>query len=45
MEEMQLSYAYQSKYQKRISYLVYGTKDYMLTYPFKLLYNCFKLKS
>ncbi|MBQ2873325.1 MAG: polysaccharide biosynthesis protein [Bacilli bacterium] len=31
-----------SKYQKRISYLVYGTKDYMLTYPFKLLYNCFK---
>ena len=31
-----------NKYQKRINYLVYGTKDYILTYPFKLLYNCFK---
>ena len=31
-----------NKYQKKISYLVYGTKDHMLTYPFKLLYNCFK---
>lgn len=29
-------------YKKRISYLVFGTKDHMLTYPFKLLYNCFK---
>ena len=31
-----------NKYQNKISYLVYGTKDHMLTYPFKLLYNCFK---
>lgn len=31
-----------NKFPKKISYLVYGTKDYMLTYPFKLLYNCFK---
>ena len=31
-----------NKYPKKISYLVYGTKDHMLTYPFKLLYNCFK---
>ena len=31
-----------NKYKKKISYLVYGTKDHMLTYPFKLLYNCFK---
>ncbi len=30
------------KYPKKVSYLVYGTKDHMLTYPFKLLYNCFK---
>ena len=29
-------------YGNRISYLVYGTKDHMLSYPFKLLYNCFK---
>ena len=30
------------KYKDRISYLVYGTKDHILSYPFKLLYNCFK---
>ncbi len=31
------------KYENRVSYLVYGTKDYqLLIYPFKLLYNCFK---
>lgn len=30
------------KYKDKISYLVYGTKDHMLTYPFKLIYNCFK---
>lgn len=29
-------------YKNRVFYLVYGTKDYPLTYPFKLLYNCFK---
>lgn len=26
----------------RVGYLVYGTKHHPLTYPFKLLYNCFK---
>ena len=30
------------KYKTRVSYLVYGTKDHKLSYPFKLLYNCFK---
>ena len=30
------------KYGKKINYMVYGTKDHMLTYPFKLLLNCFK---
>ena len=25
-----------------VNYLVYGTKDHKLVYPFKLLYNCFK---
>lgn len=29
-------------YGNRISYLVYGTKDHKLSYPFKLIYNCFK---
>ena len=27
---------------KKVNYLVYGTKDHLLSYPFKLLYNCFK---
>ncbi len=31
-----------SKYKGRINFLVFGTKDHILTYPFKLLYNCFK---
>lgn len=31
-----------NKFPKKVSFLLYGTKDYMLTYPFKLLYNCFK---
>lgn len=30
------------KYKGRVSFLVFGTKDFMLTYPFKLIYNCFK---
>ena len=30
------------KYKDKVSYLVYGTKHHMLTYPFKLLFNCFK---
>ena len=30
------------KYKNKVSYLVYGTKDHMLTYPFKLLYNTLK---
>lgn len=30
------------KYKSRVDFLTYGTKDHMLTYPFKLLYNCFK---
>ena len=30
------------KHPGKVNYLVYGTKDFPLTYPFKLLYNCFK---
>lgn len=29
-------------YKEKISYLVYGTKHHMLSYPFKLLFNSFK---
>lgn len=30
------------KYENKVDYLIYGTKDHMLVYPFKLLVNCFK---
>lgn len=30
------------KYKGKVNFLVYGTKDHLLSYPFKLLYNCFK---
>ena len=30
------------KYEGKVNYLVYGTKDYIFTYPFKLVINCFK---
>ncbi len=30
------------KYKNRVYYLCYGTKDHPFSYPFKLLYNCFK---
>ena len=29
-------------YPGKVNYLIYGTKDHPLTYPFKLLANCFK---
>lgn len=30
------------KYKGKINYLIYGTKDHIISYPFKLLANCFK---
>lgn len=30
------------KYKDKVDYLVYGTKDHIFIYPFKLLYNSFK---
>ena len=30
------------KYGKRVSFLVYGTKDHLFSYIFKLLFNCIK---
>ena len=29
-------------YKNKVNYLVFGTKDHFLVYPFKLLLNCFK---
>ena len=41
-EKTKSNVSLKNKYKNKISYLVFGTKDFMLTYPFKLLYNCFK---
>ena len=30
------------KYKKKLGYMIYGTKDHPISYPFKLLGNCFK---
>ncbi len=30
------------KYGEKLNYLVFGTKDHILVYPFKFIYNCFK---
>lgn len=30
------------KYKNKLSYMIYGTKDHPISYPFKLLGNCFK---
>lgn len=32
----------EKKYVGKVNYLLYGTKDHPLTYPWKLLANCFK---
>ena len=34
-----------SKYGKKLGYLMYGTKDHLLVYPFKLLINCFNFSA
>lgn len=41
-EKTKSNMSLKDKYPNKVNYLVYGTKSNMLTYPFKLLYNCFK---
>lgn len=41
-EKTKSNISLKEKYQKRISFLVYGTKDKKLIYPFKFIYNCLK---
>ena len=41
-EKTKSNLALKDEYKDKIDFLVFGTKDHMLTYPFKLLYNCFK---
>jgi UDP-N-acetylglucosamine:LPS N-acetylglucosamine transferase len=40
-EKMKTNDYLKDKYKGKVSYLVYGTKHHMLTYPFVLLINCF----
>ncbi len=41
-EKTKANLVLQEQYPKKVDYLIYGTKDHLLTYPFKLLANCFK---
>lgn len=41
-EKTKSNLALKKKYKNRIDFLAYGTKDHILSYPFKLLFNCFK---
>ena len=40
-EKLKATKNLKEKFNGKFFYLVYGTKDHMLTYPFKLLANCF----
>jgi len=41
-EKTKSNLSLKKKYPNKVSYLVYGTKDHLFTYVFKLLFNCFK---
>lgn len=41
-EKTKSNLSLRKKHPNRVDFLVYGTKDHLLTYPFKLIYNCFK---
>ena len=42
-EKTKASKSLKETYGKKISFVIYGTKDHMLTYPFKLFINCWIL--
>ena len=41
-EKTKSNLSLKTKFPKKVSFLVYGTKEQPLIYPFKLLFNCFK---
>ena len=41
-EKTKTTLSLKDTYKNKVNYMIYGTKDHMLTYPFKLLANCFK---
>ena len=40
-EKTKSNLALKEKYKDKINFLIFGTKDHPLTYPFKLIANCF----
>lgn len=40
-EKTKSNLALKDKYKEKINFLIFGTKDHLLTYPFKLIANCF----
>ena len=40
-EKTKSTISMKDEYKDRMGFLIFGTKDYPLTYPFKLLANCF----
>lgn len=40
-EKLKATMSLKEKYKNKFFYLIYGTKDHILSYPFKLLGNCF----
>ena len=40
-EKMNATLELKKDYPNKVSYLIYGTKDHYLVYPFKLILNCF----
>lgn len=41
-EKTTSSFYLEKKYKKKLHYMIYGTKDHPLSYPWRLLGNCFK---
>jgi len=41
-EKTKSTLSLRERFPNRVSYLLFGTKDHMLTYPFKFIANCFK---
>ena len=41
-EKTKSTISFKEKYPHKVNFLVYGTKDKKLIYPFKFIYNCFK---
>jgi len=41
-EKTKSTLSLRERFPNRVSYLLFGTKDHMLTYPFRFIANCFK---